>query len=63
LSTLHADKVYGNRKHREALKAWGIKNGIQGKAMKNKLLTPRQSYQGLAKTHAWHILQAMWRIT
>jgi len=28
---LHADKAYGNRKHREALKARGIKNGIQAR--------------------------------
>ncbi|MDR4652939.1 MAG: transposase [Nitrosomonas sp.] len=33
---LHDDKAYGSQKHREALKARGIKNGIQGKAMRNK---------------------------
>jgi IS5 family transposase len=33
---LHGDKAYGSRKHREALKARGIKNGIQNKAARNK---------------------------
>jgi len=86
---LHGDKAYGSRKHREALKARGIKNGIQDKAVKNKPLTARQlqrnklitrvryvvertfgsqarwfggkilRYRGLAKAHAWHVLQAM----
>jgi len=36
---LHGDKAYGSRKHREALKARGIKNGIQDKAVRNKPLT------------------------
>jgi IS5 family transposase len=86
---VHADKAYGSQKHREELKARGIKNGIQDKAAKNKSLTRRQlqrnrlitksryvvertfgsqarwfgskilRYQGLAKAHTWHILQAM----
>jgi len=41
-SRLHADKAYSSQKHREALKARGIKNGIQDKAVKNKSLTARQ---------------------
>ena len=80
---------HGSQKHREALKARGIKNGIQDKAVRNKPLTARQlqrtklitraryvvertfgsqarwfggkilRYCGLAKAHAWHVLQAM----
>jgi IS5 family transposase len=83
------DKAYCSQKHREALKARGLKNGIQDKAVKNKPLMQRQlqrnrlitkvryvverafgsqarwfgskilRYRGLAKAHAWHILQAM----
>lgn len=86
---VHTDKAYCSQKHREGLKARGIKNGIQDKAVKNKPLTRRQlqrnrlitksryvvertfgsqarwfgskelRYQGLAKAHTWHILQAM----
>ncbi|MBP6058374.1 MAG: IS5 family transposase [Nitrosomonas sp.] len=86
---VHGDKAYCSQKHREALKARGIKNGIQDKAVKNKPLTQRQlqrnrliakaryvvertfgsqarwfgskflRYRGLAKAHAWHILQAV----
>ncbi len=86
---VHADKTYCSQKHRETLKARGIKNGLQDKAVKNKALTQRQlqrnrlntksryvverafgsqarwfgskvlRYQGLAKAHTWHILQAM----
>lgn len=88
-SRVHADKAYSSQKHRVALKARGIKNGIQDRAVKNKPLTQRQlqrnrlitksryvvertfgsqarwfgskvlRYQGLAKAHTWHILQAM----
>ncbi|MDC8444653.1 MAG: transposase [Nitrosomonas sp.] len=36
---LHGDKAYGSQKHREALKARGIKNGIQDKTVRNKPLT------------------------
>jgi len=39
---VHGDKAYCSQKHREALKARGIKNGIQDKAAKNKPLTQRQ---------------------
>lgn len=39
---VHADKAYCSQLHREALKARGIKNGIQDKAVKNKPLTQRQ---------------------
>ena len=86
---IHADKAYCSQKHRDALKARGIKNGIQDKAVKNRPLTRHQlqrnrlitklryvvertfgsqarwfgskilRYQGLAKAHTWHILQAM----
>ena len=86
---LHGDKAYGSQKHREALKAQGIKSGIQDKAVRNRPLTTRQlqrnrlitrlryvvertfgsqvrwfggkilRYRGLAKAHAWHVLQAM----
>jgi IS5 family transposase len=52
---LHADKAYGSQKHREALKARGIKNGSQARWFGGKI--PR--YRGLAKAHAWHVLQAM----
>lgn len=41
-SRVHADKAYCSKKHREALKIRGIKNGIQDKAVKNKPLNPRQ---------------------
>jgi IS5 family transposase len=34
--------VDGSKKHRDALKTRGIKNGIQDKAVKNKPLSPRQ---------------------
>jgi len=39
---IHADKAYCSKKHRDALKARGIKNGIQDKAAKNKPLNARQ---------------------
>ncbi len=39
---IHADKAYCSQKHREVLKARGIKNGIQDKAVKNRPLTQRQ---------------------
>lgn len=39
---VHADKAYCSKKHREALKARRLKNGIQDKAVKGKPLTPRQ---------------------
>ncbi len=39
---LHADKAYCSKKHQEALKTRGIKNGIQDKAVKGKPLGPRQ---------------------
>ena len=40
---IHGDKAYCSQKHREALKARGIRNGIQDKAVKNKPLSQRQS--------------------
>lgn len=40
-SRIHADKAYSSQKHREALKARGLKNEIQDKATKNKPLTDR----------------------
>lgn len=39
---IHADKAYASQKHREALKARGLKNGIQDKAVKNRPLSSRQ---------------------
>lgn len=39
---IHADKAYCSQRHRDALKARGIKNGIQDKAAKNNPLTRRQ---------------------
>ena len=39
---IHADKAYCSQKHRNALKARGIKSGIQDKALKNRPLTQRQ---------------------
>ncbi len=36
-SQLHGDKAYCSRKHRDALKARGIKNGIRDKAAKRSL--------------------------
>ena len=39
---LHADKAYCSKKHQDALKARGIKNGIQDKAVKGKPLSLRQ---------------------
>ncbi|MDR4519566.1 MAG: transposase [Nitrosomonas sp.] len=39
---LHGDKAYGSQKHREALKAQGIKSSIQDKAVRKKPLTARQ---------------------
>ena len=41
-SRLHADKAYCSKKHQDALKTRGIKNGIQDKAVKNQPLSPRQ---------------------
>ncbi|MFA5985138.1 MAG: transposase [Methylococcaceae bacterium] len=54
-SRLHADKAYGSKKHRDALKTRGIKNGIQDKAVKNKPLSPRQlaATRASAKSALW----------
>jgi len=41
-SRIHADKAYCSKKHREALKGRGLKNGIQDKAVKNTPLGLRQ---------------------
>ena len=45
---VHADKAYSSKKHQDALKERGIKNGIQDKAVKNKPLRPRQRARNTA---------------
>jgi transposase, IS5 family len=39
---LDADKAYCSKKHQDALKARGIKSGIQDKAVKDRPPSPRQ---------------------
>ena len=39
---VHTDKAYCSKKHKDALKERGLKNGIQDKAYKNKPLCARQ---------------------
>lgn len=56
-SRLHGDKAYCSRKHREALKARGIKNGIQDKAAKNKPLTRRQSQRNRLITQSRYVVE------
>jgi len=56
-SRLHADKAYSNQKHREALKARGIKNGIQDKAVKNKPLTARQLQRNRLITRCRYVVE------
>jgi transposase, IS5 family len=41
-SRVYVDKAYCSKKHQDALKEGGIKNGIQDKAVKNKPLRSRQ---------------------
>lgn len=54
---LHADKAYSSQKHREALKARGIKNGIQDKAARNKPLTSRQLQRNRLITQSRYVVE------
>jgi IS5 family transposase len=54
---VHGDKTYCSQKHREALKARSIKNGIQDKAVKNKPLTQRQLQRNCAITKARYVVE------
>ena len=54
---VHADKAYCSQKHREALKARRIKNGIQDKAVKNKPLTQRQLQRNRLITKARYVVE------
>lgn len=56
-SRLHADKAYSSQKHRETLKARGIKNGIQDKAVKNRPLTKRQLQRNKLITRARYVVE------
>ncbi len=56
-SRLHADKAYSSQKHREALKARGIKNGIQNKATKSKPLTARQLQRNKLITRCRYVVE------
>jgi len=56
-SRLHADKAYSGQKHREALKARGIKNGIQNKATKSKPLTARQLQRNKLITRCRYVVE------
>nr|WP_256203663.1 transposase [Nitrosomonas sp. Nm58] len=51
------DKVYCSQKHREALKARGLKNGIQDKAVKNKPLTQRQLQRNRLVTKVHYVVE------
>jgi len=54
---VHADKAYCSQKHREALKARSIKNGIQDKAVKNKPLTQRQLQRNRLITKSRYVVE------
>jgi len=54
---VHADKAYCSKKHREALRARSIKNGIQDKAVKNKPLTQRQLQRNRLITKARYVVE------
>lgn len=56
-SRLHTDKAYSSQKHRKALKARGIKNGIQDKAVKNKPLTARQLLRNKLITRCRYVVE------
>ncbi|MEK7302538.1 MAG: transposase, partial [Pseudomonadota bacterium] len=51
------DKAYCSQKHREALKARGLKNGIQDKAVKNKPLTQRQLQRNRLITKVRYVVE------
>lgn len=54
---VHADKAYCSQKHCEALKARGIKNGTQDKAVKNKPLTQRQLQRNRLITKVRYVVE------
>ena len=54
---VHADKAYSSQKHRDALKARGIKNGIQDKATKNNPLTRRQLQRNCLITKSRYVVE------
>ena len=54
---VHTDKAYCSQKHRESLKARGIKNGIQDKAVKNKPLTQRQLQRNRLITKSRYVVE------
>ena len=54
---VHADKAYSSQQHRNALKARGIKNGIQDKAKRNKRLTPRQLQRNRLITRSRYVVE------
>jgi len=54
---VHADKAYASKKHREALKARGLKNGIQDKAVKNKPLSTRQRQRNRAISKVRYVVE------
>lgn len=54
---LMAAQAYGSRKHREALKALGIKNGIQDKAVKNEPLAARQLQRNQLITRLRYVVE------
>ncbi len=54
---IHADKAYCSQKHSEALKARGIKNGIQDKAVKNRPLTQRQLQRNSLISKARYVVE------
>ena len=56
-SRLHGDKAYCSKKHNEALKERGIKNGIQDKAVKNKPLTRRQLQRNRLITKSRYVVE------
>ncbi len=53
----YTDKAYCSQKHREALKARGIKNGIQDKAVTKKPLTQRQRLRNRLITKARYVVE------
>lgn len=53
----HADKAYSSQKHRDALKACGIKNGIQDKATRNNPLTRRQLQRNCLITKSRYVVE------
>jgi transposase, IS5 family len=54
---IHGDKAYCSKKHREAFKLLGVKNGIQDKAVKNKPLTQRQLLRNRLITKARYVVE------